>query len=176
MIATAEEEVKRLQEDANNEIVALEKQLDELKKARNSIQEELKSYLASCLEALERDEVPVSFVSPPSLGEEEFQEGDGYPSAPGETEDDLEDLYEKIELPAEMDLAGIGGDQPGAIEEGEERAEENPSEEPEEEMGPLLPDINGDMMFTMNDPVDIEEEPAVVIEDLDEEDEPKSWK
>jgi hypothetical protein len=44
----------------------------------------------------------------------------------------------------------------------------------DEEKGALLPDLDGDMMFTMNDPVDMEQEPAVVIESLEEGDERKN--
>lgn len=175
MVANAEEEVKRLQEDANSEIVALEKQLDDLKDARNNIQGELKSYLTSCLDALGRDEVPASLVSTVAREAGSFQGNEENSFAPDEVEDDLKDLYEKIELPAEMDLAGIGLDQddsPGEDEDGEGESFSQESED--EEKGALLPDLDGEMMFTMNDPVDMEHEPAVVIGDLEEGDDRKN--
>jgi len=172
IVANAEEEAKRLQEDANSEIVALEKQLDELKDARNNIQGELKSYLTSCLDALKRDEVPVSLGSPVAEEVGSFQGKEEHSFASEEVEDELKDLYEKIDLPVEMDIAGISLDQdnPSSEEEGEEG--ESFSEEPEdEEKAALLPDLDGEMMFTMNDPVDMDHEPAVVIDSLKEEDE-----
>ncbi len=177
MVANAEEEVRHLQEGANAEIVALEKQLDELKEARKNIQEELKSYLTSCLDALGRDEVPASLVSPVARDEGPFQEDEGNSLAPDEVEDDLKDLYEKIELPAEMDLAGIVLDQDDSFSEDEDEDGEGESfrdVSEDEEKGALLPDLDGDMMFTMNDPVDMEQEPAVVIESLEEGDERKN--
>jgi cell division initiation protein len=171
IVAKAQEEVKRLQEDANSEIVALEKQLDELKEARNTIQGELKSYLTSCLNALGRDEVPASLVSPVVA---ESLQGNAEKSFASEAvEDELKDLYEKIDLPEEMDFAGVGLDQGDSPSEGEEG--ESFSEDPEdEEREALLPDLDGEMMFTMNDPVDLEHEPAVVIDSLEEEDERKN--
>jgi len=167
-VAKAEEEIKRLQDGANTEIVELEKQLDQLKDAKKKIQEELKNYLASCLDALERGEVPSLLIEPETVtditGEHERPSSfDQEKTAPG---DDLEDLYEKIELPAEMDLAGIGAENKYAEIEGENRQEFSGGEIEDVTEGgedATLPDLNGDMMFTMNDPVDEEHEPAVVL-------------
>lgn len=175
MIFKAEEEAKRLQEEANSEIVALEKQLDDLKDARNNIQSELKSYLASCLDALERDEVPVSLGGPVVREAGSFQGNEEHSFASEEVEDELKDLYEKIDLPEEMDFAGIGLGQDDSPREDEGEKGESFSEDPEdEEKEALLPDLDGEMMFTMNDPVDMEHEPAVVVGSLEEEDERKN--
>lgn len=170
-VATAEEEIKRLQEEANSEIVGLEKQLDQLKDAKKKIQEELKFYLTSCLGALERDEVPSVLVTPgvddDAAG---FESSASYGQDRPEAEDDLEDLYEKIELPAEMDLAGIDVDKEYAEDE-QEKLEGFGDERKEMEDGDestMLPDLDGDMMFSMDDPVDAEHEPAVVIGGLEE--------
>jgi cell division initiation protein len=175
IVTNAQEEVKRLQKDANSEIVILQKQLDDLKDARNNIQGELKSYLTSCLDALERDEVPASLVSPVARDAGSFQGNEESSFASEEVEDELKDLYEKIDLPEEMDFAGIGLDQDDSPSEDEGEKGESFSDEPEDaEREALLPDLDGEMMFTMNDPVDMEHEPAVVIGTLEEEDERKN--
>lgn len=161
-LAQAEEEVQRLQEGANAEIVALERQLDELKDARKNIQGELKVYLMSCLDALGRDD-----VSLPSLGQSVMKGEEPAEAA----DDDLEDLYEKIELQAEMNLSGIGGEsEEVSFGMADEDTEDHAEDLEGEEESSLLPDLDGDMMFSMNDPVDREHEPAVVIGKLEGDD------
>jgi cell division initiation protein len=173
LVSNAQEEARRLNEEATTEIAALEKQLDQLKDAKKKIQEELKGYLTSCLQALERGEVPSLLTASEIEAEEEDFASDAFEPEGEKPEDDLKDLYEKIELPAEMDLAGIDTEESasGEIEEQEQDAffgESQNREEAEGNGSAVLPDLDGDMMFTMNDPVELEDEPAVVIGGLKE--------
>jgi cell division initiation protein len=99
-------------------------------------------------------------------------EGESVNEEDGESVVDLSDLYEKIEL-TEDELA--------AVSEVREEAESDEDtrdlfameiteeiEEPEETEESTLPDLDGDMLFTLEDPLD-EEEPEISFEEETEE-------
>lgn len=155
LLAEAREEAGQIRNDAGAEIVDLEQKLEQLTRTRQQVNDELRSYLQGYLDQLAADEVPDSSnpVLPFARSEEvEVKEEEPLAAAAevevAEEEEPLavaaeveaveeedspdlgEELYEKIELPADIDL-----------------------------------DLDGDMNFTLDDPLDMEAEPAVVVDD-----------
>jgi len=136
LLVEVQEEARQIRNDALSEIVDLEQKLEQLNRIRQQVNDELRSYLQGYLEQLTADEIPESSgpVLPFTPEDEPAQTEDEPVVVEAVKEDETEDLaaglYEKIELPADMDL-----------------------------------DLDGDMSFTLDDPLDLEKEPAVVVDD-----------
>jgi len=157
ILASARSEAESLEQSARIEVSALEKEVDRLKHLRGEITRELKSFLEGYLAQLDRDlpspavnDSSSSLASPVAV-EEEVEEG----------------LYEKIELP---DIEG----EDAPSHEGDVIAEPPGTEsslsleEGEAETGETIPDLNGDLVFTLEDPLDTEEEEEPLIRFDDE--------
>lgn len=131
LLSKAQEETKQLREDANTEVAGLEKEVDRLRDLKAQAQRDLRQLLQSYLDQLESGD---------------FSSLDDPVSA---SEDDLSDLYQKIDLSDDLlDAAPQEENMPG-----EEETET--STYPDEE-GPqnALPDLNGEMLFTLEDPLE----------------------
>ncbi len=160
----------------------LEKQVDELKKIKTGIKKELREFLQSYLDQLdeetsrENDPTPFSRSSAASAIPQNDQKDpensqDKY-SDSTESEDDVEKegngLYEKIDLSDDLDLPGMDNPKKenasdsgngdilrGYVSDWEEESKD-------EENQPVL---DGRMFFNLEDPVDYESGPAVIIDD-----------
>ncbi len=174
-IAAAQQEVERIREDVRQEKEKLEQEIAVLKESRNTVKEELRIYLQNYLDRLD-DNVPLAEMAPMSLlhadiaGAEEKSDEKPEESIPAE-DDDLDDLYEKIELPGGMDLDG--SDIPAYETEVMMARALNESDHftigesgDDEEM--TMPDLEGDMLFSLEDPLDEESHLDVAIEPQDD--------
>lgn len=160
LLAQAKAEAASLEESARLEVSDLEKEVDRLKAMRGGLRTELRTVLEGCLAQLDQEGVPLMPV---------FERVE-------------EELYQRIELPAapassEAEAAGEP-DRPApplpdrALFEmaGEEKTGEEPA----------VPDLDGDLVFTLEDPLDEPDaaEPALGIspqaEQNDEDDEDNS--
>lgn len=149
--ARVESECDELRSQAHAEIAALELQLDALKGKKEALRAELRQTLLAHLDKL--DEV---FGPPPPAPIP------GKPAEPGQpqtaaaavnnedpdSDDALADLYQKIELGDDLTMPVPAGEL-GDTEEGEGifSIDDIPAEE-------TLPDLEGDMLFTLDDPLD----------------------
>lgn len=133
LLSKAREETKQLREDANAEVAGLEKEVDRLRDLKTQAQRELRQLLQSYLEQLESESGDFSSFDDPVSA----------------SEDDLSDLYQKIDLSDDLlDAASQEEDMSG---EEETEASAYPDEE---ESQSAMPDLNGDMLFTLEDPLE----------------------
>lgn len=160
----AKAEADDLLESARQEIANLEHEVDRLEGLKAKTGEELRQLLGSCLEQIDRDfsaavapANPRAFSAPP----------DSFRAAEPEEAEPADELYEKIELADDFlaeSLPPLGAaeaedDDVAAMPvadllrmEMEDDAEES-----------TLPDLDGDMVFTLEDPLD-RPEPAIKID------------
>ena len=172
ILEQASREAERLIADTHQEISDLEQQLDQLKAQKNAIREELRATLIGYLDRLnEVDEATaartpsVEFESssetdetenvledsfPEDLANEETEEELTLDAADAEEEADAEDdLYEKVDLtddfrlPEEDELQDFG-DEARAIYASQDK----------EEAEDAMPDLEGEMVFSLDDPLD----------------------
>lgn len=167
VLESSRKEAERIQTQAEERAASIEKEVERLQGKKDEILAELRQFLQYQLDSIDdkRDSGPYTFQS--QVKEEENETG----KAGAETDDDLDDLYQKIEIP---DL-----DDPAAHdrEEQEEPVEDvvnintslfdSPSEDQDEDDrdSPTMPDLDGDMLFSLADPLDQEHEPAVVVDE-----------
>ncbi len=188
VLAAAREESQKFQEDAHAEVATLEKDLDRLKELKGKVQDDMRQLLNSYLAMLEAPagEAAAAIVDealPPLEPIAEAEEA--APSVMDETlltpeaeapveeeEGDLSDLYVKIDLPDDFDA----GDIPEAVDSPQDM--ELPpmpdsdllnltDDDDEEPAG--IPDLEGDMVFTLEDPLDEEHEPSISFGEEQEE-------
>jgi len=196
IIENAHLEARRLQEEANGEVAALEKELDRLTGLKTQMQEDLRQQLTSYLELIDsvppakpaesyrraasftetaRDEIyecvptaektekPADDFSAIAAEEEEQT------SSAEEQEEDFSDLYVKIDLPEEsqedINVAGKYG-----MRE-EERF--SPLRDDGEEDSRAVPRLDGDMVFSLEDPLD-DQDPAVSFGEDEKKDKKKT--
>lgn len=178
--AAAREEARQLREEANAEIAGLETEVDRLKQLRQQARQELHRTLQGYLDRLEEEweSTPIPVVEeekpPQTPASDEAQTPSAEPEAEEEAEEapvvDLSDLYEKIELPDDdLTAGGEPRDETGGDEEVRDLFAMEVGEETEENS---LPDLEGDMLFTLEDPLD-EEGPTVSLGEEPEEEQDK---
>lgn len=188
ILAAARMEAGRLQDEANGEVTALERELDRLRALKGQVQEELRQQLTSYLEMLEPQPFPVAGAEknpPPDpwvaaaipTGEAPQESEEAGAGDQGE-EDDLSDLYTRIDLPddAMLEAGSHGEDLFGAS--AVESADSGPlltGADEEEESAPV-PDLDGDMIFTLEDPLEDEEPVISLVDEETEEEEGQSGK
>lgn len=180
--AAAREEANQLREEANAEIAGLEGEVDRLKEMKKETGQELRRMLHGYLDRLEEglagtpgaaaaeekplqpaqeSAAPAHAVEEPVAEEPEDQDEE----APVV---DLSDLYEKIEL-SDEELAAVGG--PGLDLDSDDDVRDLFAMETDEETESTLPDLEGDMLFTLEDPLD-EEGPTLSFEEEPDKKEP----
>jgi cell division initiation protein len=158
ILAAAREEARRLNAEAHGEVASLESEVDRLKKMKTEAQQELQQTLHRYLALL--DEVSSDRGAAggarkeknlgPTMATEESQKSG----------DDFADLYEKIDLPDEESPAAMTGDRDRQPEhQADGLFKMGGAEDPES----TIPDLDGDMLFTLEDPLD-EEEPAITFD------------
>ncbi|MDR9501049.1 MAG: DivIVA domain-containing protein [Desulfurivibrionaceae bacterium] len=187
MQAKARQEADLLMENARLEAAALvdeakeleqslKKQIASLLLEKQQIKEELQGFLTSHLDRLESQ---YPDASAPQTGKEAFASEARHDSSQKEEaesraiteEDDLTALYEKIDLSelGEEDLA----EQPADSTESKDSAPEKKATQfvmdEGDDFGPTMPDLDGDMLFRLEDPLDHQAGPEIPIEPPGEE-------
>ncbi len=166
----AQEEIDRLRQQGREEKERIEEEISTLQEQKNKVKEELRTYLHTYLGWLDT-EIPVSGTAPALTIQEDrtvlkneetstplLKDPEGAVSADA---DEIDDLYEKIELNDDL--------QPmeGAKLDESDRFSENDEEKDGEQL--TIPDLEGDMLFSLEDPLDEEDkEPEVKLESADD--------
>lgn len=175
-LTAVQQEIDRLRKQSAEEKQTLELEIATLQQNKSKAKDELRAYLQTYLTWLDQD-VSLTKNPPLSLLQADGMAG-GQPAAAEKKSvrtagpaimmdaapvDELDDLYEKIELPDELHPGEI--DTMASALQGSEAGE--PDEENPERL--TIPDLEGDMLFALEDPLDKEEqEPQVAIEPLDD--------
>ncbi len=186
LLLAAQEEVKALKDEAHREVAELERRVDELRGMQTRIHDDLKAVIARYLEQMEANLAG----APPAATETGADVGEVTPPAPeisgdGEQPDqqastdeesgdgrDLADLYEKIDLadldtpPTEeeiMEMTGSGQEEDLPISP-DDIADKLPSLDLDQEEGGAIPGEIDDVMFSLDDPLDKEDDVEVPID------------
>lgn len=175
-LTAVQQEIDRLRKQSAEEKQTLELEIATLQQNKSKAKDELRAYLQTYLTWLDQD-VSLAKNPPLSLLQADGMAG-GQPAAAEKKSvrtaepaimmdaapvDELDDLYEKIELPDELHPGEM--DTMASALQGSEAGE--PDEENPERL--TIPDLEGDMLFALEDPLDKEEqEPQVAIEPLDD--------
>ncbi len=167
----AKEKATAILENAQHEIQTLQEQITLLSGEKERIKEELRTFLNTYLARVDDDSIAEPQVCPPAdaeivnidqapdLKEEpadqpklEMEPADSNQDENSvESEDDIAILYEKIDLDddlSEAEIAKISEDNLNNFD--------------------MVDDLEGDMLYSLDDPLD-NQEPAVVIDPLDKE-------
>ncbi len=172
----ARREAEELRASANAEIAALEVEVDRLERLRAEAKSELRRMLHGYIDMLDQ---PMASPAPPEPEEELV------PSVPGAeppvmetgtppSDDDLSDLYQRIEL----DDEGIAAREPaapgkadGLPASGDDDLDDLGADgprftlaEPAEESYATIPDLDDDVVFSLEDPLD-QEGPSVSFDE-----------
>ncbi|MBI4792257.1 MAG: DivIVA domain-containing protein [Deltaproteobacteria bacterium] len=173
-LAAVQEEVDRLRKEITLEKQILEQEIVILKENKKKVKEELRDYLQKNLSWLEQDLISLLQSDISGTGKprqaEAMVEKKAEPRQETEV-NDLDDLYEKIELPGALHLSGP---QPGEDDFMAAGRRDNFSaageDEGEERENLTIPDLEGDMLFSLEDPLDDDHEPKVTFDQAEDED------
>lgn len=174
-IVQAREEAAKLQHDANKEVTDLEREVDRLKELRTKVQGEMRHLLQTYLSQLESTPEEDVHEALPRERQAESQIVEEEPLV----EDLSDDLYVKIDLPDST--------RPETFEERAPQEVRLPlmpdtdglDLEEEQQPTPNIPELEGDMVFSLEDPLDLEDEdnedsgPAIILGDEEYDDEQK---
>jgi len=155
IIVTAERDADQLRNEAHEEIAALEEQVDHLRLQKKTIRDELRNMLQNYIDGLD-DAAPEVFsprqasstegvAQETEIVAEEFETDEDFFPSPGEETEEAADLYEKVDLtddfrlPEEDELDTAEDDDIFTLAEKEESS---------------LPDLDGEMIFNLDDPLD----------------------
>jgi len=157
-LAAVQDEIDRLRKQSTEEKETLEQEIAALQQNKSKVKEELRTYLQTYLSWLEQD-ISLAENTPLSLLQSDITEG-GQPAKAAEygAVDEIDDLYEKIDLPDDVNPEDEEK-MAAALQESE--AGELDGEDDRERL--TIPDLEGDMLFALEDPLD-EKEPEVAIE------------
>lgn len=170
-LAQAREEATRLQHDANREVTELEREVDRLKELRTKVQGEMRHLLQTYLAQLESTPEADDLGALPRAPQAESRIIEEEPP-----EEDLDDdLYVKIDLPDSTLPETLEERRPEEV-----RLPPMPDTDSldleEEQTAPNIPELDGDMVFSLEDPLDLEDEdredngPAIILGDEEEDD------
>ena len=174
ILTKARVEARHIEEDANAEITLLETNLDRLKGDKARIVDKLRSFLKANLENLENEKPLYSRLEalPPNVPDElpaaeepEIHNERATESAePEKAEDDLSDLYEKIDL----DDMGSPAHQVPEPQDPKQSGQAPPAmggmgEDFDQSVPETALNLDGEMTFSLDDPLD-NNEPSVVID------------
>ena len=158
--ARAKAEAEELVNEARQEVVNLEREVDRLEGLKTQAGEELRALLQAYLDRLTRDFRPTIIVGRPRTTAYTMPAAAPEPPPPPRAETD--DLYERIEVDESF---FNGGAQPAAPAGPELPVADLLGMEDEEVGG--VPDLDGEMVFTLEDPLD-RPEPSITLEDDEE--------
>lgn len=174
ILTKARVEARHIAEDANAEITLLEQNLDRLKGDKARIVDKLRSFLKANLENLENEKPLYSRLEalPPDIPNElpaaeepEIHNERVTESAkPEKAEDDLSDLYEKIDLD---DMGSPAHQVPEQPQDPKPSGQTLPAmggmgEDFDQSVPETALNLDGEMTFSLDDPLD-NSEPSVVI-------------
>ncbi|MBI5556986.1 MAG: DivIVA domain-containing protein [Deltaproteobacteria bacterium] len=179
-LTAVREEVNRLRMESRGEVETLQREIAGLKANRQKVKEDLRNYLQTSLDRLEQDIPPQGSVpqSPPqpnimdsvlsqtdNAAEREGDEEDAPGLQTGDTaNDDLNELYAKIELPDEMDMDDQERKDEGMMDTSRQENEFDRLEDAAAKKRMSIPDnLEDDMLFSLEDPLDEDQEPKVTI-------------
>ena len=167
-----------LTDDAHTEVADLERDLDRLKDLKGQITEELRQKIQSYMDML--DNAPLGEATPtaeyvpqssaplatPAPEEDQAPAPSIVETAP--EEDDLADLYVKIDLP-DIDIDEIDSDE-DILEPQDLELPPMPDNSDllnieDDDQEAAIPDLDGDMVFSLEDPLD-DDEPTASFEDI----------
>ncbi len=181
----AKEKSTAILEEAQNEVDTLQSQISSLSGEKNRLKGELRSFLNTCLTRIEEDSPSVAPIPPPPVVDmdqiaEFMEEPEPTASEPelaieapatSSEKDDVAILYEKIDLDEDfnqVEESKIEPNEPPAAMDMEIGNENIPDFSTDELDDLDLPDdLDGDMLYSLEDPLDIPG-PAVVIDPLDD--------
>lgn len=185
----AKEKSTAILEEAQNEVDTLQSQISSLAGEKERLKGELRSFLNTCLARIDEDGPSVASITPPPVVDmdqiPEFMEEPepttvaaepelAMKASPLETSSEEEDvaiLYEKIDLDEDfnqVDDPKVEPSEPPAAMAMKIGNEDIPDFSTDELDDLDLPDdLDGDMLYSLEDPLDIPG-PAVVIDPLDD--------
>jgi cell division initiation protein len=171
-LAAVQEEVERLRKELTLEKKMLEQEIAVLQENKKKVKEELRAYLQKNLAWLEQDLIleenrPAALQ--PETGAGRSRQAEATIERKAAVVNDLDDLYEKIELPGGLHLTDPQADREDHFAAG---LEESPltAADKEEKENLTIPDLEGDMLFSLEDPLDDEHEPKVSFEHAEDDD------
>ncbi|MFZ5764191.1 MAG: DivIVA domain-containing protein [Thermodesulfobacteriota bacterium] len=165
-LAATQAEVERLRLAGQEEHAALQRQIEELRQSRETIKNEMKSYLRTYLDRLDRDEP----LSPQGKGGATLATGliAAGESPPADSHKraahDPDELYEKIDLPDELPADDTPLPEGKRFRTGEPELPPRQQEDEEELNRSHIPDLESDMLFSLEDPLDDDHEPKVAFD------------
>ncbi len=181
MKENAEAEASRLESDAKTQIHDLTSEVNNLIEMRDQITDDLKQLLGNYMQKVSEG-VPKSLNNLEKLPIPELPEAGDQGTKIAAPDDDLGDLYEMIELPDDIDSTqgedtpvntmepeelgledieplGLDGDEDGGTKVA---IQVDDDDDFDEDPDISIPDLEGDMLFSLDDPLD-ELEPSVTI-------------
>jgi len=162
LLERAREEVRAHKDTAIQEITELESKVDQLRGMQSELQNDLVAVIDNYRNMIDNPADTLDYES--TTVDDQQDEGSAAPSLTlSDADEDLSDLYEKIELPAEHPAAQEFSDNEDTSDdelltetgESEETGEEALSTEFEDDdIETPIPNLNDDIMFTLDDPLD----------------------
>lgn len=191
LLLASREKSQRVKDETTKQLASQEKELERLQGLKSEILAKLRHFLQSRLDTLEDSDQPArpgfEISKQETIDKVSVDNADGH-------DKDLDDLDEKIDLDDLRNPAALDNFLAAEEEEGEQkedhRADKTPSDyesesissfiaseldegEEDEKSMDTLPDLDGDMLFSLDDPLDGEDEPAVINDEdpMDKKDE-----
>ncbi|MFH7326900.1 DivIVA domain-containing protein [Desulfurivibrio sp. C05AmB] len=169
LLAKTREEVQELEENARREIVELEQEVERLKGIKGQVREEMRQVLESYLSLLDRDECESDDSRLNAVCSTAFSAAE-----PAGAKIVGSELYQRIELSDDLLSPADEDKSPSTPEFAQHGTEDSPIREGREastattgvsnDEGGSLPDLDGDMVFTLEDPLEDDEEGAAAAE------------
>jgi cell division initiation protein len=160
LLAKTHEEIKKHKDNAIKEITELEIKVDQLRGTQSELQNDLRAVIDDYLDMIDNPSQTLAYDNESSPDRD-----DASPMTPSaalsDIKEDLSDLYEKIELPAEHPAAQDFSDNLSGVEGTIESGEIDISDEDNlaielDDIETSMPNMNDDIMFTLDDPLDDE--------------------
>ncbi len=154
LLSQARQEVKELKDAANQEIVELEGRVDELRAMQGELAADLRRVIDNYLSGIEEN----IDGAPSRVRPEDDEPQEKTALAPDTTPDpplDLDDLYEKIDLSADSQSGSEMAADMGLPDELPKAPATISLDVEESEI--TMPDLDNEIMFTLEDPLDNEE-------------------
>jgi len=180
-LAAVQDEVDRLRKEMTQEKRMLEQEIVLLKENKKKVKDELRDYLRKNLTWLEQDLIldenkPLSLLQSDISNTGKARPAESMVEKKAEPRQaavghDLDDLYEKIELPGGLHLTDPqSGEDDFMAAARRDNSSDAGEDEGERENNLTIPDLEGDMLFSLEDPLDAEHEPKVTFDHEEDED------
>ena len=162
MLAKALEDAKQIREEASAETEKLKQEIDQLNELKNKIKGDMRQLLQGYLERIEQEPEAVASASPtlePASAPPTPEPLVAGPEEPASEEEDLSDLYEKIDLPDDLLGASPTDEEADSVDQQTDDSISEDSQilamnDDEQEDETAVPDLDDDLVFTLEDPLD----------------------